>query len=81
MNKRPDMLALLRSQRLDLIAVTETFLGDDILDSELVDDNHAIFRRDRNRHGWGVMLVVDASIPAKRRQDLETDCELLWIGG
>ena len=59
--------------------MTETFLGDDILDSELVDDNYAIFRRDRNRHGRGVMLVVDASIPAKRRQDLETDCELLWI--
>ena len=79
MNKRTDMLALLRSQSLNILAVTETFLDEDILDSELIDDNFTIFRRDRNRHGGGVMLVVDATIPAKRRQDLETDCELLWI--
>ena len=51
MNKRPDMLALLRSQRFDLLAMTKTFVGDDILDSELIDDNYTNFRRDRNRRG------------------------------
>ena len=36
MNKIPNMLVLLRTQRLNLLAVTETFLDDDILDSEML---------------------------------------------
>ena len=51
-----------------------------ILESELgLIDNYNIFRKDRNRHGGGVMLVFKSSIPVLRRYDLETDCELLWI--
>ncbi len=38
MNKIPNMLVLLRTQRLNLLAVTETFLDDDILDSELLEE-------------------------------------------
>ena len=34
---------------------------------------------DRNRQGGGVMIFVRNNIPATRRHDLETDCELLWI--
>ena len=25
------------------------------------------------------MLIIHNSIPSTRRQDLETDCELLWV--
>ena len=78
-NKRIDLQALLDVQGLDVLAVTETFLSDVILDSELISDGFTIFRRDRDRHGGGVMLVVRNNIPASRRQDLETDCELLWV--
>lgn len=79
MNKKLDIQALLVEERLDVLAVTETFLGDEILDSELLGGDYTIFRRDRNRHGGGVMLYVKNSISAIRRRDLETNCEVLWV--
>ena len=78
-NKRHDLEALLISRKLDVLAVTETFLSDVILDSELVNDDFVVFRQDRDRHGGGVMLIFNNDIPATRRQDLETDCEVLWV--
>ncbi len=80
-NKSRDLQALLVSEKLDAVAITETFLSHDILDSELLDGipDFTIFRRDRNRQGGGVMLVLRNGIPAIRRTDLETDCELLWV--
>ena len=78
-NKRLDLKALLNTEDLDVVAVTETFLCDEILDSELVDATYAVFRRDRNRKGGGVMLLVRNTIGAVRRHDLETGCEVLWV--
>ena len=43
MNKKLDIQALLVAEYLDVLAVTETFLGDEILDSELVGDDYTIF--------------------------------------
>ena len=79
MNKKLDIQALLVAEYLDVLAITETFLGDEILDNELVGGDYTIFRRDRNRHGGGVMLCVKNSISAIRRIDLETNCEVLWV--
>ena len=79
MNKKEDIKVMLTSDHLDVLAITETFLCDVILDSELVDDDYVIFRRDRDRHGGGVMAFVHKDLLAIRRHDLESDCELLWI--
>ena len=38
-----------------------------------------MFSRDRSRHGGGVLLLVHQDVPARRREDLETDCEILWV--
>ena len=83
-NKRLDLQAMIEDQNLDVIAVTESFLSEDILDSELVGEIggtplNQIFRKDRNRHGGGVMLLVRNNIPTTRRYDLESRCELMWI--
>ena len=43
MNKKLDIKALLVAEHWDVQAVTETFLGDEILDSELVGDDYTIF--------------------------------------
>ena len=40
------MHALLVAEHLDVLAVTETFLGDEILDSKLVGGDYTIFRSD-----------------------------------
>ena len=78
MNKKLDLDALLATENLDILAITETFLGEDINNSEF-SEGYSVFRRDRDRHGGGVMLMVREDIPAIRRQDLETNCEVLWV--
>ena len=79
-NKTLDLHALLTNDHLDLVAVTETFLSDDVNNSELVDcSKHRVFRRDRDRHGRGVMVIVNSNLPAVRREDFETECEIIWI--
>ena len=79
-NKRLDLRALLFSENLNAFAITETFLSEDILDSELVDETaFTIFRWYHNRHGGGIMLVLRNYLSAVHRTDLETDCEILWV--
>ena len=56
---------VLEDEHHDIIAATDTFLHDNILDSELIDSKLlAVFRRDRNKHGGGVMLLLKNNIPA-----------------
>lgn len=40
-NKRIQLSALLDSEELDVLAVTETFLGEEILDSEIVNHSYS----------------------------------------
>ena len=79
MNKSLDLQVYLQSNSLDVLAISETFLSPDILDGEFLGCDFTVHRRDRSRHGGGVMLIVHNSIPSTQRQDLETDCELLWV--
>ena len=79
-NKTIDLKAMLNSDDIGMVAITETILDNTILDIELVDTNYYfVFRKDRNRHGGGVMFIDKEGIPAVRRHNLETDCELLWV--
>ncbi len=79
MNKRDDLKALLSAHQPDIVAVTETFLDEEINDPEIVSNSYTVFRRDRNRHGGGVMALVKDSVSATHRADLENSSELIWI--
>ena len=47
--------ALLTSEKVDVVAITDTFLSADILNSELVDEtSFTVFRWNHNRHGGWV---------------------------
>ena len=80
-NKLVEFQGLVYGNDLDLIAVTETWLQDDILDNEILSEKtYSIFRKDRegNRRGGGVTLSVKANILAYRRAGLELiDSEIL----
>ena len=41
--------------------------------------NYVVFRKDRNRHGGGIMILVRSSIPVVRMSELETNCEIVWV--
>ena len=64
----------------DIIAVTETWLTDNISDSELLEYGYTIYRRDRQvKIEGGVLLAVKSNISSNRRfdhdgSDLETAC-------
>ena len=62
-----------------MLAVTETFLDDSIHDSHIVPPGYVVFRKDRNRHGGGVLLLIRESLNASLQPDLDDQCELLWV--
>ena len=56
----------------DLIAITETWLDDTIPNSEIMIPNYLPpERKDRNRHGGGIMIYQSSCLSAIRRPDLE----------
>ena len=77
--KRFTLLAYLSTIDADVVAITETFLDQSILSSQFMLKNYVVFRKDRNKHGGGVMLLVRSSIPAVRMMELESDCEILSL--
>ena len=71
----------------DIISLSESWLHDGVYDEEvLYGTNYNIFRRDRDKltshktdGGGGVLLAVNPLFPAKRRSDLETSMEIIWV--
>ena len=71
-------------KKVDAVAVTETWLHQGILDTEILDSNFIIFRRDRpqQQRGGGVLICVKSDCISVRRRDLENEnveavvCEL-----
>ena len=62
MRKLDDLKGIIETESPDIICIVETWLSSDILDNELAVSNYQIFRRDRNRHGGGVMMYVHSCL-------------------
>ena len=64
-----------------LAFITESWLDDSICDGEVLpDSNYSLFRRDRNRHGDGVLAAVANHLYPIRISEFEhPDLELLWL--
>ena len=45
----------------DIVCIVETWLSSDILDSEVCLPGYQLHRRDRNRHGGGILVYVQNS--------------------
>lgn len=61
-NKIEEFGALLETYQPDIVVATETWLDESVLDSELAVSGYTIHRRDRNRHGGGVMVVLGVGV-------------------
>ena len=71
---------LVYSNAYDIICVTETWLKDFFLDSEILDTGYTIFRRDRaEREGGGVLIAVKDNLDCRRTSDLESGLEMLCV--
>ena len=61
--KFDELVALCSSDKHDIIiCAVETWLCEDVLDSEIHVPNYSILRLDRDRHGGGVALYIHNSI-------------------
>lgn len=64
----------------ELIMITETWLCDGILDSELCDDRFVVFRKDRKSLGGGVMIMCAPRLQARARPEWQNDdLECVWV--
>jgi hypothetical protein len=70
---------LVYSEAADLVWVTETWLTKDVANTEILHDDYAIYRKDREpRTGGAVMVAVkSSSFISSRDVDIETDIEVV----
>ena len=76
--KKPEILNLLESTKPDIVVATETWLDSTITDSEIFPSSYKVFRKDRHRHGGGVLIAVQSSLDCSEVTELQEDCELIW---
>ena len=64
----------------DIICVSESWLDNTISNKDIEIIGYSPFRKDRNRHGGGVLIYVSDCFIVKRRSDLEhDDIESVWV--
>ena len=63
-NKLTHLQSLVYSECLDIIAITESWLSEPVLNNEILPTDYTIYRRDRSSRGGGVLLCVNQSIPS-----------------
>ena len=64
----------------DIICIVESWLSSDICDSELSLPGFSLFRRDRNRHGGGILVYVKSTLsPSIISYNSSSPIELLLI--
>ena len=79
-NKQLDLHAMIVATTPDVIVITETFLDYTIMDGKIFPQEYSVFRRDRNRHGGGILIAVLNKFPVVRLPHFEPiNAELLWL--
>ena len=78
--KKLDLLAFLEVHQFHIVAIQETKIDSSIATSELLPETcqYNVFRKDRNPHGGGVMLLIHKGIPHIPLSELENDSESVW---
>ena len=75
--KKLELLAFLDFHKPHVVAIQETKIDSSIARSELFPKTcpYSVYRKDRNIHGGGVMLLVHKDISHKPVTELENDSE------
>ena len=80
-NKIDELRIFVKSHKIHVLAITESWLGEIVTDSQLTIPGFQVpFRKNRDGKGGGVCVFLSEQVYGKRRIDLEEDdLELLWI--
>ena len=82
LSHKDDVFAMFIAAQLDVLALTETWFDDTVVDSEILPcgSGLSLLRMDRNRCGGGVAFMVSTMVSFIVRPDLrEGNVESLWI--
>ena len=64
----------------DVVCGTESWLNKDIKSSEIFPTNdYQVFRKDRDSLGGGVFTLVKSNLIAVEVNELDTNCEIIWV--
>ena len=63
------------------MAIQETKIDETITSAELLPEScpYNVYRKDRNLHGGGVMLLINKELPHMPLKELENDSESVWV--
>ena len=79
-NKTAEFKTLLQYTKPDIGCGTESWLSKEIKSSEVFPtDEYQVFRKDRDKIGGGVFILVKENMIAIEQEDLSTNCEIIWI--
>ena len=83
-NKINELEVHINNEELDIIAVTETWLTEDVLDSELLIPGFTLYRKDRfnvrDAKGGGVLVYINSQLVSIAVDKLNSkECESLFI--
>ena len=80
MNKLEDLHVTIEQQNADIVCISESFLSDEIPDDVIEYEGFAIHRKNRNRHGGGVLCYIKESLKLKKWTELDTPgIESVWF--
>ncbi len=66
MNRIDEFIAIVQTFKPNIVAITETWLHDQINDAEIAFNAYHIFCKDREGRGGGALLFIKASLRPKQ---------------
>ena len=66
-----DLRKIISHTDIDLISITETKIDASFPDAQFFSENYLTFRRDRNKHGGGILTFVKNGLLIKHIPDLD----------
>ena len=77
--KFDELLILCETYTPGIVCIVESWLSEDIEDSELIIPNYQVLRLDRNRHGGGILLYIHNSLTYNVISTGPSNLELMLI--
>jgi hypothetical protein len=80
-SKREQLRLILTESKLDILCLNETKIDENIKDVDIAMPGFSIFRRDRNKHGGGVLIYVSSSLNSCKVKNINLlgFLEILWV--
>ena len=77
--KFDELVLMVQARQPDIVSIVESWLDQDVDDSEINISGYQIFRADRSRHGGGVLVYIKSHLTGHAIQNHYRDLELLWL--